>query len=64
MTNVSEVKLRISPIKNEVFLINCKNNMISLEQELKTILKCKPSIKGIKKMGIYYLKNEFLCFLL
>lgn len=52
MTNVSKIKFKMSSIKNEVSFINSKNNMIFLEKELKTILECKSSTKGIQNLGI------------
>jgi hypothetical protein len=52
-TNVSKNKFKMSPVNYEVSFINSKNNMIFLEKELKTILNCKSSKKGIQNLSIH-----------
>jgi len=48
---------------NGVSSNDCKEYMMSLERELGNLLKCKPTMKGMKNMGmnftiiIYYIRN-------
>lgn len=48
---------------NGVSSNDCKEYMMSLEKELGNLLKCKPTMKGMKNMGmnftiiIYYITN-------
>lgn len=48
---------------NGVSSNDCKEYMMSLERELGNLLKCKPTMKGMKNMGmnftliIYYISN-------
>lgn len=37
---------------NGVSSNDCKEYMVSLEKELGKLLKCKPSMKGMKNMGM------------
>jgi len=41
-------------IGNGVSKIDCKNYMISLEKELRNLLKCKPSRTRMRNMGMLF----------
>jgi len=44
---------------NGVSSNDCKEYMMSLEKELGNLLKCKPTMKGMKNMGMSF--NNILC---
>lgn len=46
---------------NGVSANDCKEYMISLERELEKVLKCKPSMRGMKNMGIYFVIINIFC---